>query len=83
MMPIQNQQHFLAEQFHAKDILVIKENYELFFKIKRWKFVHNLSGLSKNMRTEADNIMNNSFLSFIDLKQVLTTEGFFEAELKN
>lgn len=83
MMPILNQQHFLAEQFHAKDILIIKANHEASLKIKRWKFIHSLSALSKNIRNEADNMIQNSFLSFIDNEEVLLIEGFFEAEIDN
>lgn len=83
MMPILNQQHFLAEQFHAKDILVIKANYEATLKIKRWKFIHSLATLSKTIRIEADNMIYKSFLSFIESKELLITEGFFESELQN
>lgn len=83
MVPIQNQQHFLAEQFHAKDISVIKANYEATLKIKRWKFIHNLSTLSKNIRKEADNMIESSFFSFVENNKVLIEEGFFEAELQN
>jgi len=78
-----NQQHFLAEQFHAKDISVIKANYEATLKIKRWKFIHSLSTLSKTIRKEADNMIHNSFLSFIDSQEVLIIEGFYEADLQN
>ncbi len=83
MMQILNQQHFLAEQFHAKDILVIKANYEATLKIKRWKFIHSLTSLSKSIRKEADNMIYNSFLTFIDSQEVLIVEGYFEAELQN
>ena len=83
MIPILNQQHFLAEQFHAKDILLIKANYEATLKIKRWKFIHSLSALSKNIRTEADNMILISFLTFIDNQDVLFAEGYFEADLQN
>ena len=82
-MPILNQQHFLAEQFHAMDILLIKANYEATLKIKRWKFIHSLSALSKNIRTEADNMILISFLTFIDNQDVLFAEGYFEADLQN
>jgi hypothetical protein len=83
MMPILNQQHFLAEQFHAKDISVMKANYEAVLKIKRWKFIHSLSTLSKNIRKEADNMIYTSFLSFVDNKDVLVEEGYFDADLQN
>lgn len=83
MLPIPNQQHFLAEQFHAKDILLVKANYEATLKIKRWKFVKSLSSLSKNIRREADNMIQTSFLSFVDNKEVLVAEGYFESDLHN
>jgi hypothetical protein len=83
MMPILNQQHFLAEQFHAKDISVIKANYEAVLKIKRWKFIHSLSTLSKNIRKEADNMIYTAFLSFVDNKDVLVEEGYFDSDLQN
>ena len=83
MIPILNQQHFLAEQYIAKDILLIKANYEATLKIKRWKFIHSLSSLSNNIRKEADNMIQASFLSFIDNEEVLIVEGYFEADLHN
>ncbi len=83
MKPILNQQHFLAEQFHAKDILVTKANYEAVLKIKRWKFIHSLSTLSKTIRSEADNMIYNSFLSYIDNNEILTAEGYFDSNLHN
>ena len=83
MIPIQNQQHYLSEEFHYKDILLIKANYEAILKIKRWKFIHSLSILNKNIRKEADNMICNSFLSFIDNEDLLAAEGFFESELEN
>ena len=83
MSPILNQQHFLAEQFHAKDIILIKANHEACLKIKRWKFIHSLSALSKNIKKEADNMIQNSFMNFIENEEVLIVEGFFESELMN
>ena len=82
-MPILNQQHYLAEQFHAKDISLIKANCEAVLKIKRWKFINSLSTLNKNIRKEADNMIQHSFLTFIDSKEVLIIEGYFESELHN
>ena len=82
-MQILNQQHLLAEEFHAKDISLIRANYEAVLKIKRWKFICGLSSISKKIRTEADNIIQTSFLSFIDSDELLITEGFFEAETEN
>jgi hypothetical protein len=82
-MPIINQQHSLAEEFHANDILVIRENHEATLKIKRWKFIHSLSTLSKTIRQEADHMIQNSFLSFIESNEVLLSEGFFESQLEN
>ena len=83
MVPILNNQLFLAEQFHAEDILIIKANYEATLKIKRWKFIQSLSILSKSIRKEADNMIQTSFLSFVQNMDVLIVEGYFEAELEN
>lgn len=83
MIPILNQQNFLAEQFHAKDILLVKANYEATLKIKRWKFIRSLSSLSKNIRAEADNMILISFFTFIENNDILFAEGYFEAELYN
>ncbi len=83
MIPILNHQHFLAEQFHAKDILLVKANCEATLKIKRWKFIRSLSTLSKNIRAEADNMILISFFTFIENDDILYAEGFYEAELSN
>lgn len=82
-MSLLNQQHLLAEQFHSKDISLIKANYEAVLKIKRWKFIHSLSTLSKTIRKEADNMIYLSFLSFVDNKDILVEEGYFDADLQN
>jgi hypothetical protein len=83
MIPILNRQHHLAEQFHAKDISIIKANYEAALKIKRWKFIHSLSTLSENIKKEADNMIQSSFFTFVENEELLVVEGFFEAELEN
>ncbi len=83
MIPIKNQQQTLAEEFTANDILLAKANYEAILRIKRWKFIHNLSVLNKNIRKEADNMICKSFLSIINNDEVLELEGYFEAELQN
>jgi hypothetical protein len=83
MIPILNQQNFLAEQFYAKDILLVKANYEATLKIKRWKFIRSLSSLSNNIRAEADNMILISFFTFIENNDILFAEGYFEAELYN
>ena len=82
-MPILNQQHSLAEEFHIIDIAIIKANFEANLKIKRWKFIHSLSALSKSIRKEADNMIYQSFFSFTTNKNILIEEGFFESELNN
>ena len=83
MIPIQNQQQTLAQEFNANDILLAKANYEAILRIKRWKFIHGLSVLNKNIRKEADNMICKSFLSFINNDEVLELEGYFHAELQN
>lgn len=83
MIPILNQQHLLAEEFHANDISVMKANHEAILQIKRWKFIHNISVLSKNIINEADNMLYSSLLTYIDNHEILICEGFFDAELQN
>ena len=83
MAPYPNQQHLLAKQFHDEELLIIKANHEAFLNIKRWKYIHSLSYLNTSMKHEADTIIHNSLFSYINSKDVLTVEGYFESELQN
>jgi hypothetical protein len=83
MKAIKNEQHLLAEQFLLEDIQVIKANYEASLKIKRWKFIQSLPILSTRIKKEADYMIEESFLSFIDNTDLLITEGFYTGILFN
>src|SRR5256885_15115218 len=82
MISDQNQQQVLAEEFHVKDIQLIKENYEASLKIKRWRLIHSIPALSKRIRKEADTMIHESFLKYIDNNLILLEEGFYENELE-
>lgn len=83
MISNQNQQQVLAEEFHVKDIQLIKENYEASLKIKRWKLIHSIPALSNRIRKEADTMIQESFLHYMENNLVLLEEGFYENELEN
>ena len=83
MISDKNQQHALAEQFHIRDIQVTKANYEAALKIKRWKLIQSIPALSHRIRKEATNMINDSFLSYIDNSIILLEEGFYSEMLTN
>ncbi len=78
-----NQQHYLAEQFHIQDIQLIKANYEAALKIKRWRLIQKIPALSKRIRKEADSMIQESFLLYVDNYNVLLEEGFYSEMLTN
>ena len=83
MISFQNQQQYLAEQFHVHDILQIKANYEAALKIKRWRLIQKIPALSQRIRKEADLMINESFLSYVDNYIVMLEEGFYSEMLTN
>ena len=83
MKALKNEQQSLAEQLLIEDIQVIKANYETTLKIKRWKFIHSLPILSDRIKKEADFMIEESFLSFIQNTDLLVTEGFYTGILYN
>ena len=78
-----NHQHALAEEFHIRDIKVIKANYEAALKIKRWKLIQTIPSLSLRLKSEANLIIQDSFLSYIDNCMILLEEGFYSEMLTN
>lgn len=83
MKPTKNEQSSLAESYHMEDIQVIKANYEASLKIKRWKFIQSLPVLSDIIKKEADFMIEESFLSFIENTDLLISEGFYSGILYN
>ena len=79
----QNQQHVLAEEFHVMDVQLIKANYEASLKIKRWKLIQSIPALSKRIRKEADTMIQESFLHYMDNNLILLEEGFYENQTEN
>ena len=74
MISFTNQQHDLAEEFHFHDIQMIKANYEAALKIKRWRLIKKIPALSKRIRKEADSMIHDSFLSYVDNYNVMLEE---------
>ncbi len=83
MKSIKNEQYSLAESYHIEDIQVIKANYEATLKIKRWRFIQSLPVLSDRIKKEADFMIEESFLSFIENTDLLISEGFYSGILYN
>lgn len=83
MTPIKNQQNLLAEEFHLKDIQVIRANYEANLKIKRWKFLMNIPGIGSRIREEATSDIQKTFLAFVNNSDILSEEGFNADPLYN
>ena len=76
MIPIKNQQSRLAEEFHLRDIQIVKANYEANLKIRRWKFLMNIPGIGDRIRDEATIDIYNHFLIYADNSEILSEEGF-------
>jgi len=82
-MPIKNEQQIVAEQFHLSDIQLIKANYEATLKIKRWKFIHSIPVLSARIKKEADIMIEESFLRFVNNYEVLMESGYYNEMMDN
>ena len=83
MILFRNEQHALAEQFHIMDIQMVRANYEAALKIKRWRLIQKIPALSKRIRKEADTMIQEAFLSYVDNYNVMLEEGFYSEMLTN
>jgi hypothetical protein len=83
MTPNLNCQHFLAKQFHDDDLSVVKASIEAFQVINKWRYINGLSYLNKEMKREANCMLQKTLFTYIDNHEVLNSEGFFQESLHN
>ncbi len=83
MTPNLNCQHFLAKQFHDDDLLIVKASNEAFKVITKWKYINGLSYLNKEMKREANCMLQKTLFTYIDNHELLDSEDFFKHSLLN
>lgn len=80
---IENKQDLLAELFHLSDTNSSQASYNAVLKIKRWKFIMKIPGISKKIREEANVSLEKSFFNYVSSTYVLIEEGYFFTPSEN
>lgn len=76
---IQNDQDYLAAKFHITDSHVTQACHLAFLKIQSWKFALRTPSIGKRYRKEAEEMLKQSFFTFVPNTHVLSEEGFYLA----
>ncbi|HUR12227.1 MAG TPA: hypothetical protein VM012_12705 [Flavitalea sp.] len=74
---LQNDQDYLAAKFHINDSHITQASHLAFLKIQSWKFAMRTPLVGKRYKKEADEMMKQSFFSFVSSSFVLNEEGFY------
>src|SRR4051812_39462680 len=80
---IENKQDLLAELFHLADVNNSQASYNAVLKIKRWKFIMKIPGISKKIREEANVSLEKTFFNYVTSTYVLIEEGYFFSPSEN
>lgn len=73
---LENEQDYLAARFHIQDSHIAQASHLAFLKIQSWKFVFRTPSISKRYRDEAQELIRQSFGSFVPNSFVLSEEGY-------
>jgi hypothetical protein len=74
---IQNDQDYLAAKFHITDSHVTQACHLAFLKIQSWKFALRTPSIGKRYRKEAEEMLKQSFFTYVPNSHVLSEEGFY------
>ncbi|HRE52963.1 MAG TPA: hypothetical protein PK339_16205 [Flavitalea sp.] len=74
---LENEQDYLAAQFHINDSHVVQASHLAFLKIQSWKFAMNTPTISKRYRDEASELIRQSFCSYVPNSYILSEEGYY------
>jgi hypothetical protein len=80
---IENKQDLLAELFHLADINNSQASYNAVLKIKRWKFIMKIPGISPKIREEANTSLEKTFFRYVSSTYILIEEGYFFTPSEN
>lgn len=74
---LQNDQDYLAAKFHIGESHVTQASHLAFLKIQSWKFALRNPSIGKRYRKEAEEMLKQSFFSFVPGSYILSEEGFY------
>ena len=75
---LQNDQDYLAAKFHINESHVSQASHLAFLKIQSWKFAMRTPLVGRRYKKEAEEMMKQSFFSFVSSTFILKEEGYFE-----
>lgn len=74
---LQNDQDYLAATFHITDSHITQASHLAFLKIQSWKFILRTPAVGQRYRKEAEDMLEQSFFSFVPNDYILSEEGFY------
>lgn len=73
----QNEQDFLAAKFHIDETHINQASHLAFLKIQSWKFALKTPTVGRRFKKEAEEMLLQSFFSFVPNSHVLSEEGYY------
>lgn len=79
----QNQQDYLALQFHLMDVKLTKSSHEAVLAIRRLNFISKIPLVDQRIRRETERSLKESLFTYVPSSLVLIGEGYYFDPLKN
>ena len=73
----QNEKAFLATKFHIDETHITQASHLAFLKIQSWKFALKTPSVGKRFKREAEEMLMQSFFTFVPNSHVLSEEGYY------
>jgi len=80
---VSNDQDFLAEKFRISDNHLISASKIAMLKIQSWKFALKTPEIGPTYLESVEQIIRNSFFTFIPASHILSEEAFYFTPLEN
>lgn len=79
----QNQQDYLAMQFHLMDTKLNKSSHEAILAIRRLNFISRIPQADQRIRQETEKSLKETLFRYVPSSLVLVDEGFYLDALMN
>ena len=83
MEPTQNQQDYLALQFHLMDVKLNKSSHEAILAIRRLNFISRIPLVDQRIRRETERSLKETLFTYVPASLVLIDEGFYFDAIRN
>jgi hypothetical protein len=73
----ENEQDSLAARFHIDETQITQASHLAYLKIQSWKFAMTTPHVTRRFKQEADDMIMQSFFSFVPNSYILSEEGYY------